>query len=356
MPLKKYTLASIVLAIIFLIATITFTFKSKLSAQATTDVLTTNGGLFFDLARNVSWGVSSKGGINNNFIFSPYNGQLGTCVWMVNNNPVSAHTFNLFAFSTGDPSVTSFTGQSSQWLPASIFNISAPGGVFGGNLSSAIQPSAIETFFIPTRGVARFTVSITGTTSSVGSPDTATLFVTFTSTSSCNYSTNGPGDIIGAPDINSGGFSKPIWGADSTNYPPYEGLLVAPLTGVTALNLTTQPVNNPSNPASGPFLVEKGARWSVTNTGVFGSNAVATEAAGAAGVRHVVDCIAFSAVSTGAIAAPSDLVLEVLDGAVPFWVFVAAAPATAGTGVQIVSPTHFCGLGIVGSPATSMTI
>lgn len=345
------------------IAIIAALFACSLFGQS--DILVSVHSPYFDIGRGLAYGHSGVGGVNNNFIFNPYLPQLGTCVWLASNNPTSSHTVTVSTAITADPNITTIIGTEGRWVSSLAFGLANT--IL--NATSVTVPAytstnfgSVQLFYIPSRGAARVAVQLSASASAAGTPDTLDIFGSFTDQTTCFSSVNGPaGQPVSAIDSSAAGFNRPIGGTQGNTAfsgPPsgggYNGLMVAPLISASATALTTLPVN--TSIFNGPWVTEKGARWSVTNVGLIGSAAVATEAAGAAGVRHVVDCIAFSAVSTGAIAAASDLVLEVLDGAVPFWTFLAAAPATAGTGVQIVSPTQFCGLGIVGSAATSMTI
>jgi hypothetical protein len=115
--------------------------------------------------------------------------------------------------------------------------------------------------------------------------------------------------------------------------------------------------NNTSTIQTGVMLHEKGARWSVSSVTGSNTQASASKAAGAAGVRHVADCVQFSAESTAAIAASQDDVL-LRDGATGAgtvlvqWrnAIVSAAAAQIGQALT------FCGLSLVGSSATAMTL
>lgn len=119
----------------------------------------------------------------------------------------------------------------------------------------------------------------------------------------------------------------------------------------TAANLTAV-VN------SAPSLAEKGARWVIFSGPTSGAQATATRAAGAAGVRHVADCVIFSAASTAAVAATSNSValIDGISGGASTVRWAASFSAAAGIGAQLVAPHSICGLNIVGSPATAMTI
>jgi hypothetical protein len=105
----------------------------------------------------------------------------------------------------------------------------------------------------------------------------------------------------------------------------------------------------------GAQIVEKGSRWSNFNTSTASVQASLVWAAEAS-VRHVADCISFSAISsvTPAITA---VAVNLRDGAtgagtvVHQWQLI--IPAATG---QNVAPFSVCGLNIVGTTNTAMTI
>jgi len=120
------------------------------------------------------------------------------------------------------------------------------------------------------------------------------------------------------------------------------------LRTASAANLTT-------GTQTGSLITEKGARWSATHAPAAGTAASVVRSAGAAGVRHVADCVSYSA---GAISAPSATAttLTLRDGAsgagTIVWQKQLTIPATTGVHAN----ESFCGLGIVGSAATAMTL
>lgn len=118
----------------------------------------------------------------------------------------------------------------------------------------------------------------------------------------------------------------------------------------SATNLTT-------SPNVGELTYEKGARWTVASNSGAGSLGSASKAAGAAGVRHVVDCISFSASVAGSAPTATTLRFDIRDGAsgagTVIWSFAIEIPAT--TTFQSVIPHSVCGLNFIGSAATAMT-
>jgi hypothetical protein len=104
----------------------------------------------------------------------------------------------------------------------------------------------------------------------------------------------------------------------------------------------------------GAGLVEKGSRWTVVSNPAAGTQATASIAL-EAGVKHIVDCVSFSASSIVAPALTS-LVINVRDGATGagtiIWTWQVAISATTG---QNVAPHSICGLNLVGSSGVAMT-
>lgn len=140
----------------------------------------------------------------------------------------------------------------------------------------------------------------------------------------------------------SGGASANTFAADYLLYQPGQGQTTSGLTLTEAQNL-------------GAALVEKGARWDVVSTPAPGSQGTASKAAGGVGVRHVADCVTYSA---GAAAAPAAtlLTINLRDGATGagtiLWQTTINAAATAaqhGSG-------QICGLNLIGSTNTAMTL
>src|SRR5262249_22061789 len=104
------------------------------------------------------------------------------------------------------------------------------------------------------------------------------------------------------------------------------------------------------------ILIEKGGRWNVINAPSTGVQATITKTACAAGCRHVLDCIGSSAVA-GVAPASTFVNVGVRDGTSGtgnfLWAYIAQVTATTG---NLVPAFGICGLNIVGSDNTAMTI
>lgn len=139
-------------------------------------------------------------------------------------------------------------------------------------------------------------------------------------------------------------------GASATNFTAFYSFLEpGQSSGAGASTIASQSAN-------GAILSVSPGNWSVTNNPAAGSQATASRAAGATGVRHVANCITFSSASTTAPALTA-LTVNLRDGAsglgTILWTQQIAISATTG---QNTPPNQVCGLNIIGSPATNMTL
>jgi len=108
----------------------------------------------------------------------------------------------------------------------------------------------------------------------------------------------------------------------------------------------------------GAILTEKGSRWSIVDTGSQSAQASVTIAA-EADVRHVADCLSFSAgVDSATPPTQTPLTVSVRDGAsgagTVLWQYFTLIVNTAG--IQSVEPHSLCGLNLTGTTNTAMTI
>lgn len=107
--------------------------------------------------------------------------------------------------------------------------------------------------------------------------------------------------------------------------------------------------------AVGVQMTEKGGRWAVFHNPAASSQATISIAAEAA-VRHVADCVSFSAVATTAPALTA-LTVQLRDGGTGAGTVLqqwqVLAPAATG---QAVLPFGLCGLNLVGTTNTAMTL
>ncbi len=151
-------------------------------------------------------------------------------------------------------------------------------------------------------------------------------------------------DAVGNPTSPLVGAHGLLW--DTTQWARAKSAAVAtftPASTLTARNIV------------GAALVEKSSRWMVTSNPAAGSQATAS-IANEASVRHVADCVSFSAGSTTAPALTA-LTVNLRDGATGagtiIWTYQVVITAVAQ---QNVAPHSICGLNLTGTTNTAMTL
>lgn len=127
----------------------------------------------------LAWGTSGPGGFNNNFFFVPTffpNGSV--CVYVYNNNPTNAHTFQVTLLVSGNPSNTTPSDGTWQLIPGAALNATS--------LTVNASPSAPSFFGAPISGISKISIGFAASTSQAGSPDTASIVVVQIPTSTCS--------------------------------------------------------------------------------------------------------------------------------------------------------------------------
>jgi hypothetical protein len=107
---------------------------------------------------------------------------------------------------------------------------------------------------------------------------------------------------------------------------------------------------------NGAALAEKGPRWSVVSGPAVSLQATASKAAGAAGVRHVCDCVTVSAGASTAPAAATELTINLRDGASGAGTVIWSTEITAAATAANHGNVPLCGLNLIGTAATAMTL
>jgi hypothetical protein len=157
--------------------------------------------------------------------------------------------------------------------------------------------------------------------------------------------------LIGVP-YNPGNGSA-VTGGLRVNVVGYNGSTLDTQRNASLANDTVSTTLTARN-SIGAQLTEKGSRWTVIHNPAANSQATASIASEAS-VRHVVDCVSFSAGATTAPALTA-LTVNIRDGAsgagTIIWTYQVIIPAATG---QSVAPHSICGLNLVGTTATAMT-
>jgi len=125
--------------------------------------------------------------------------------------------------------------------------------------------------------------------------------------------------------------------------------LSAPVENATAANMA-------ATVSTKALLTDHPGQWSATHAPAVNTQATATKAAGAAGVRHVCNWLAITLANDATGSVQANLIFNLRDGATGAGTILAsfalALPATAGECRTL----SLSGLNIVGSAATAMTL
>jgi len=153
------------------------------------------------------------------------------------------------------------------------------------------------------------------------------------------------------------GVLLPTFKAAAENLAAFDGSIYAALRVASLANFPAT-AGNTTSVSAGAELIEKGPRLSALNAPAAGTAASASVAANAT-ARHVIDCIDFSSVSSGAVTA-ANVTLVIRDGAsgagTILWQKNFAIATAAAASVQEINQQGFCGLNLVGSTNTAMTV
>jgi hypothetical protein len=181
--------------------TLRFILLSLVSAGlfAQVDIRLRDRSPYLVLGRNLAWGQSGYGGIENNYMFTPLNPDQGICVFVTNNNPTSSHALTIESWQTGDPGVTSYTGNTGRFVQDTVQGTYSP--VPAGSTLSA---------YVHTSAGAVVTLKVRGTSAQSGSPDTADLYLVQTSSGSCGPVQGGQQTVMGAQPEGQINTSNPI--------------------------------------------------------------------------------------------------------------------------------------------------
>lgn len=151
-------------------------FVVPLLARAQQDIQVISGtNPYVVIARGYQWGGSGPGNLNNNFIFHPIDPNEGFCLFLGNNNPSSSHTVSVAVSQSGDPTLTTFIGNTGQWFGVPTTTV----------FPVTVNPSTVVGINYKTTASATIAVQFSGASTQGGSPDTVNVFVVQTNQSAC---------------------------------------------------------------------------------------------------------------------------------------------------------------------------
>jgi hypothetical protein len=149
-------------------------FPSLVAAQQ--DIRITSGtNPYLLLGRNLRWGATGSGAIENNYIFTPISPNEGFCLFVQNNNPTFDRGVTVAVYQAGDPGAKNYIGFPQKWdnVPTTT---PMPLVVLHNSTSSVAYKATAS---------AGITVVLSGTNGGGGSTDTADVYVVQTEQSSC---------------------------------------------------------------------------------------------------------------------------------------------------------------------------
>jgi hypothetical protein len=153
----------------FLLGLVAMLAAAAVSAQQV-DVTLNSGSYYVDIGQGIPWGPN----FNRTYLLTPINPQVGVCVFIVNNNPTSSHTFILNVFTTGDPRVQDYSNNTRRWVSNIISGTPSP-----------VAASATSFAYAATAAAAKIAVQFTASSVQAGNPDTADAYIVQTTTGYC---------------------------------------------------------------------------------------------------------------------------------------------------------------------------
>jgi hypothetical protein len=144
---------------------------SSILLHAQQDIPIKGNGPIFIMGRGLTWSGSGVGSINNNWIIQSPSLQTGVCLFL-HNNDSSSHQVNFGSLTTPDPAVSTYQGNTTNWVASS--NVGFGSMITPANLTSST--------FIPFGAAASVVIPI-----SAGSGSGTVDFFALQSSQSCTY-------------------------------------------------------------------------------------------------------------------------------------------------------------------------
>ncbi len=100
-------------------------------AIAQTDIVLNPTGAYIDVQRGVAWGSA----FNRTYVLTPQNPQTSLCLYVVNNNPTSSHSFSLAMFQSADPRVADYSNNTGRYAAVTV--VGSPSPIAANTMGSA---------------------------------------------------------------------------------------------------------------------------------------------------------------------------------------------------------------------------
>lgn len=155
----------------------------------TSETVRVLAGSYVSIARGVPWSGTGANGVNNNWLVQLPKPEGFLCVAVKNNNPTSSHTFSFSAFGSSDPNQQSFISS-----PSSLWSTLTVNGTF-----TSVSASSVQAASVPIAGLAIVDLQFSSGTSATGTPDTADIFASQTTSAGCSAISAGASPTTGQP-------------------------------------------------------------------------------------------------------------------------------------------------------------
>jgi len=218
------------------------------------DLPVNGGSSYIEVGRGIPWGTT----FNRTYLLVPNSPNASLCIYVVNNNPTSAHTFTTAIFQTADGQAADFTNNQGRYNSVPL--LSMPASI------SALQ---MGSGFTQATAAAKIAVKFSAASTQAGSPDTADVFFVQTTSGSCgSASTSNQVQGTAAPGATATGNPIVVAGIDNntlvnrmvvlgpalTGGTTFPGLLIGD-AGIAVPGGSPTTVTFPNGPGGGPLAV-----------------------------------------------------------------------------------------------------
>lgn len=143
---------------------------TQLAYAQNPDLVLNPGSSYVDIGRGIDWGTQ----FNRTYVFVPNSPNASVCIYVVNNNATSAHTFTAQTFQSADSSVGNYSSNTGRFSAVPL--VSMPASVPAAQMVSGFTQST---------AAAKVAIKFSGATTQAGSPDTADIFLVQTTSGTC---------------------------------------------------------------------------------------------------------------------------------------------------------------------------
>lgn len=200
------------------------------AAAQNPDLVLNPGSSYVEVGRGIVWGTT----FNRTYLVTPNSPNASICVYVVNNNPSSAHSFTTTISQTADSQVPDFSNNQGRYNSVPL--ISMPASVAALSMGSG---------FTQATAAAKVAIKFSGAATQAGSPDTADVFLVQTTSGSCgSASTSNQVQGTTAPGATVTGNPLLIGGKDLSGNAQFAGIGTPGIPGAASFGLAIGTTGN----------------------------------------------------------------------------------------------------------------